>query len=764
LKEASAARVNGELERARRSESLAVALLERQRGERLSVEQRWSSRHASPIGAGPYLATTLDDQLQVLDARSGKLHARVPRPSELHGVELNASGERLLLRSIDLSAVRQPLPACISSLQLFDARTSKLLKRECAMPWAFSPDGSRLVVARLIGWGDGAIARVVVLDSQSLEPVFELPQTGNFDTLHITPDGTTLLARSARQVLVTDMRTGKTESFSGVKDELPSQLLASGQFAAWRFDHEALVWNNVSRRLTRFNLGPCAENRSDVVVSPSGARLAAECGDVVTIWQLPADPVRAPTRRQSFKAPAGSRLFSTQWLPGDRGLSVELSQDGRGRRVLYDTQLRRWLALGGPNDTIRSIDAASGLVVVERRQQASQLFHVDGTLRARLVTLPDCGVGDVVSTGESRAVVTCLAKDGAKLVVVDTKTLEIRSFAGSLCKPVVHGDTLISACDNELELRDLRTVALLPTSPTVPSATEFDGWWDGDDFISHVAFEDRRAQRVVRFGSALQSKTEDLPAQAPCSQHRGKAAWSSSAPYPICDRRTGAVIGRIPAAAVSQGRFDVPELSDDGRFVVSNDQTPLLAQVADARPISVIDLPRYLKFVGRDLLVGSGESSEWGFWSAATGQRLSRSTEQLSDTPLVADAALGIAIEAGRSPMIRDFSTGKKLESLALDRRGDLELSPRGVLSVVEPARVVFWQVPRARRLGVLLNHPKTGEVAFLTDKQGFELSGEPTQWRDLLRCQVGLDELPLEICLDAQLEPGLGARTLLGK
>lgn len=84
------------------------------------------------------------------------------------------------------------------------------------------------------------------------------------------------------------------------------------------------------------------------------------------------------------------------------------------------------------------------------------------------------------------------------------------------------------------------------------------------------------------------------------------------------------------------------------------------------------------------------------------------------------------------------------------------------MLSVVEPSRVAFFQLPQRERLGVLLNHPSTGEVAFLATTGELELSGEPLAWREVLRCQVGETELPLEVCLDAWLEPGIGARRLL--
>jgi hypothetical protein len=759
-----AARAEGDLIRARRSESLAVALLERQRGARLSLVQRWSAKFQSTMEHGPFLTSMLDGQLLVMDGRTGKLHARVPLTPKLARVGLSPSGDRLLLHGIDLSAAYQPPPACASTLDLFDARNSKWLKRECAMDWTFSPDSSRLVVSRLAPSGDGTLLTgVVVLDSKTLEPVIELPDSGSVQEFRILPDGNTLLVNWSNQVSVTDLVSGKTEFFSGAKQESSSNLAFGGTLVAWRSGGVASVWSSRSRLRSSFELGPCADNLyGNVALSPSGAQLATECGDVVTIWQLATGVAGSPTKTLQLPAPPHHALFFVEWLPNERGLIVHLSKDSHEETALYDLKRRSWVPFVGADERVVAIDASSHLVIVERKKdRVRRLLHLDAALLAKAVPLPPCSPTEIVSTGDSSAILTCWT--GGAAVLLDITFLPTRSSPSPFCRPIVSSDTLISTCFERLELRDLKTGAISAHSPVVPAPTAFEGWWDGTAFLSRISLGDSEVRRVVHFGDTLRSETEAWPSDEACDQYRGKAAWSSSPPYSICDRRSGTVIGRIPSAALSPSQFASPGLSDDGKLVLSSpNETPLLAHVADAHAVSLADLPRNVSFVGPDLLVGSGEDSDWGFWSAATGQRLSHSTASLTQMPILADPRLGIAIEPGRPPTLRDFASGEKLGHIAAEQRGELQLSSRGVLSVVETSRISFWQLPHTRRLGLLLNHPETGEVAFLTDKQGFEVSGDPTQWRELLRCQVGLEELPLELCIDALLQPGIGAQTLL--
>ncbi len=170
-----------------------------------------------------------------------------------------------------------------------------------------------------------------------------------------------------------------------------------------------------------------------------------------------------------------------------------------------------------------------------------------------------------------------------------------------------------------------------------------------------------------------------------------------------------------------------------------------------------------MEFVSADLLVGYDADREWGFWSATTGRRLTHAKEKLGNVPIAASAALDLAIEPGRPQLVLRNFAGTQLANILVDQRGEVALSERGVLSVVEPARVVFIQLPSRERLGVLLNHPETGEVAFMAGSGELETSGDPLAWRELLRCQVGMQELPLEVCLDAWQEPGIAGKKLLG-
>ncbi|HYQ16544.1 MAG TPA: hypothetical protein VEQ58_12325 [Polyangiaceae bacterium] len=764
LSAGSAARGKGDLEAARRSESLAVALLERQEHAALSVVQRWSAKSDYKLDSNRYLATALDGQLQVMDAQTGKLVSRVAVPPQLSDLAVNATGDRLLLRSIDLSVVGQPAPACASVVNFYDTKSSKWLKHECAMSWKFTPDGSRLVVPRIVGWGDGAIMQVVVLDSQTLEPILTLPELGNVVDLDITPDGGTLAVHWSNRTSLTDLRAGTTQSF-GAPGELISNVALSTEVIAWRQGGTLSLWNRGSRTLSSFELGACDQQLyRGIALSPSGARVAVECGDVATIWELATVAGRRPVKGPSVKAPRGTQLFSVQWLSGERGLVVNLVRFSQAETALYDTKLRRWLPLAGPGERVKSVDAASRLVIVSPERgpaDTARVVHLDESLSLRAVDMPSCAAGEIVNIDGASALISCSSSAGPLAVVADTRTLATRSFPTSSCAPRVSGSTLVSQCYQELELRDLRTGALSAVSPSLPTPTAFDGWWDGDAFVSRVSLEDRDVLRVRTFGASLQSRTEAAPAKDDCGEHRGRAAWSSAPPYSICDRRSGAVTGHIPAQALGAEPYFRLQLSDDGKLVVAEVETSAVVRVTDGRAVPLAEQPHGLSFAGPQLLTGFTMNHDWGFWSGVTGQRLSRSNEQLGELPFLADAALGVAIELGRTPTIRDFATGKQLESLDIDRRGDVELTPRGVLSVVEPSRVAFFKVPQARRLGVLLDEPKSGEAAFLTDARGFELSGDPAHFRELLRCQVGLQELPFEICVDALLQPGLAAESL---
>ena len=765
---ASAARASGELERARKAESAAVALLERQQAERLSLVQRWSADAPHALETSQHVITTLDGQLLVLDTTSGKLHARLPQPKASGTaapaeVMLNASGDRLLLRSVDLYAARKPAPACLSSLDLFDARSGRWLKRECASDWAFSPDGSHLAVARIVGWGDGAIMRVLLLDSKTLETKLEVPEPGNVIALGFAPDGVTLVVEWSNRVSLTDLRTGKTEEWLAAEQESVSRVVFGGALAAWRLGGVVSLRSFADGQLIRVPLGTCDDDRyGHVALSPSGRRLATECADLVTVWDLPAGPRAAPKRALRVRPPASAKVMGFEWLPGDRGLVFELSVNSSGGTTVFDTKLERFVPLAGPEERLTAVDRASRFVIVEPTGfLGGRVLQLDATLTPKPVALPDCNADALISIDAASALVTCVGREQPSAVFVEAKSLATRAFTGGGCKPVVHGSVLVFGCRSSLELRDANTGALLPTTPISPSPMAYDGWWDGDSFVASVSLEDRDVRRIVHFGATLQSATEARPADGPCSEHRGKIAWSPGAPYSICDRRTGRVAGEIPPAAVALG-FGVPRLSHDGKLVVSNDEAPRLARVDDARAIALTDSPSNMAFVGPELLVGLGEGSEWGLWSGATGRRLATWNETPREVPVAADAGLGVAIEPGHALTLRDFNTGKKLASIDAPQRGDVELSPHGLLSVVESSRVSFWQVSGARHLGNLLNHPKTGEVAFLTPSHGFEVSGDPAQWREVLRCQVGISELPLEVCVDALLEPGVGARSLL--
>jgi hypothetical protein len=765
LQLAAEARAVGGLASARRHESLAAALLERRQRASLSVVQRWSADSVHHLEKPPYSVSTLDGQVLVMSTQTGKLYARVKQPVRdgdpiPFDADLDPSGERLLLRTEDTSAAAAPAPACVSRLDLFDARTSRWLKQECASDWVFSPDGSRLAIARIVDWDEDAVMRLVVLDAKTLEPVLELQEPRHLVELSIAADGLTLAATWQDRVSLTNLRTGRTEYWKGPVGQQPSSVAFGGKLAVWRVGSTLSTGSSSSGRVASSDLGACNEGRfSDLALSPSGQRASTQCGNAVTLWELAADAERKP--RKSGTVPRlGGQIHAVEWLAGERGLLVSLDRRNRATQALFDAKLGRWVPLGEADERIQVLDTRTRLVIVGREIADGRLLYLDAALSPKPVPLPGCGASTLVAIDDVSAVATCGNSELA--FVVDTRSLTARSFPADACQPIVHGQTLISGCYLELALRDLRTGRLLESTPIAPSSMLREGWWDGDAFIAPVRFQGRRVQRVSHFGASLRSTTEATPSYEECPERRGKIAWSAQPPRSICDRRSGRRIGEIPTNAVSPDARAL--LSDDARQVVSNDEAPLLADVASAQPVSLSDAPHHMTFVGHELLFGSVGTDEWGFWSAVTGRRLSRSVAPLADVPLLADAALGVAIEPGDALRVLDFTTGDALERIAAKLDGDMELSQEGRLTIVEPSRVSFWQVPHARRLGVLLDHPKTGEVAFLSDGQGFEVSGEPTLWRDVLRCQVGLEELPLEICIDALFEAGVGARGLLAR
>lgn len=739
-------------------EAAAVSTLEAESGERLRVVQRWSVDNPRVLPHVPYALMTQDRQVQIIDVHTGRLHARIPQPPQLQfEVDLDAKGTRVLARSIDLGQIRST-DGCASTIDIFDASSGARSKQECAFSWAFSGDGSRLALDRLIGWGDGAVMKVVVLDTKTLEPVIELPEPGNVGKLSFAPDGTTLVTRWSNGVSLTDVVSGKTETWRAPETETEGVVFGGG-YVAWQFGSVAHLWSLAQRTLATLPLGACKL----AAISNSGARLAASCPDGITLWSLPRGAQAQARRLSSFKLPKDATFWSAAFLRGERTLAIELigRHQTSSKPALYDSELHRWL-LPEPADDVRTLDVDLGLLLIGKDYRSLKLVAVDSKARLRPVSLPNCEPMQVAKgNGDGQAIVTCYGKE-LLAVVLDLETLTSRSFPVGATAQTVIGSTLVSSDASALELRDLATGALLPGSPAAPAATAEDGWWDGAAFVTAAARDYQDEIHVARFDSRLTRETLPMAPAELCKEHRGRVAWSQRPPVSICNRKTGAPTSQLPEKVLLGGPYDVPALSDDGSFAISGGSADHAYRVADGAHIPLLEAPRGLEFAGPDLLVGYDEAYDWGFWSAATGRRLTRSSEKLGNLPIAASAALNLAIEPGRPLLVvRDFA-GNRLGTIPVDQHGDVALSERGVVSVVEPSRVAFFQLPQREPLGVLLNHPTTGELAFLAATGELELTGEPVAWRQLLRCQVGTRELPLEVCLDAWLEPGIGARRLL--
>ena len=60
-------------------DAMAVAQLEGQSGEHLQIVQRWSFERPHVLPRAPFAFTILDGQVQIIDAHTGRLHARIAR-------------------------------------------------------------------------------------------------------------------------------------------------------------------------------------------------------------------------------------------------------------------------------------------------------------------------------------------------------------------------------------------------------------------------------------------------------------------------------------------------------------------------------------------------------------------------------------------------------------------------------------------------------------------------------------------------------------
>ena len=92
--------------------------------------------------------------------------------------------------------------------------------------------------------------------------------------------------------------------------------------------------------------------------------------------------------------------------------------------------------------------------------------------------------------------------------------------------------------------------------------------------------------------------------------------------------------------------------------------------------------------------------------------------------------------------------------------RGRIHPVAPGVLSVSGACARLVLARTYAKRLGLWLSHPRSGEAAFVTESGQFEISGDQHLARRAA-LRTGPVELLLETCAKALLKPGIAARTL---
>ncbi|MEO8904610.1 MAG: hypothetical protein ABI488_19555, partial [Polyangiaceae bacterium] len=377
------------------------------------------------------------------------------------------------------------------------------------------------------------------------------------------------------------------------------------------------------------------------------------------------------------------------------------------------------------------------------------------------VTEGDNGVG----------VVECNTDHGLAAVVVDTKTLSTRSFPINYRALTVDGDELVDMSKDALELRALGSGALLPFSSRGPRDLRYDAFWEGATLVVGLdtgpgALVPRATRptvhRISHLGATLQTVTEPASQAGPCagplSMRRGRFSWASKPPSTLCDRRSGRVLGDLPALP-STAWIDV---SDDGELVINDGAGRRTLRHRSGPEVLLAEPPVFAQFAGAGLLVGY-DATSGGVWNGADGKRIAHWNQTQALVAAAADAQLGILVTGHPHEPVRllDLWSGQELEQLPVSPEWDVQFVTPGVLSVAEAAQVSFWHIPKAKRLGRWLAHPVSDESAFLADSGEFEVSGPVLGFRDALRCAVGNAELPLETCIDALFEPGIAARTL---
>lgn len=724
---------------------------------------------------GRYLFLPADRELLVLDSHSGERIMQVPRFDEGSAVELGSdlTGElNLRAKKLLISAPK----GGARELAIYDVPSGALLKSYRGYAWSFSDDGSRLALTLAGSGASSDSSTESILDSCTLAQVGTLSEPGPLPhqgvyAAGVAADGVTLGVVWSRGLTLLDLHSGRTEQLPfGQQLQRPPGFWSEAKLIAWRLGEQVSVWDADSARVTSFVTAGCSAN-TPATLSPDAKRVALGCANSVEVWDV-------ASRQRLARADLVSAPSDISWLAGGRGLALQVATGILEHEVL-NLATQKLVALARPGEQVQKVAPLSRLVTLAPiwgNAGQPRAVYLDASLGVH--ELPSCVLAgyDIAEAETGVGVVSCVAAHGKQALIFDSKTLAMRRFPVTSSTLRIEGDVLVEL-GATLALRRLRDGALLPGSPHGSAEISRDSWWQGKTLIALLA--GAASARVSHFEPTLAVESQvlrDAPAcSGPDSGGRGELRWNMDPPYTLCDRRTGRALGEVPPDVANDlaGFEGTTRLDVGPYFLLSGELNPRLFRRDTWRAIPFEQPPREARLVSAKLVAGSDADGQIGLWSAEDGKRLARFSPladaadegQAPAVPLAADLDAGLLVlgSAGRerrSPTLYDFR-GKRLGALPLLSSGDVHFVAPGVLSVVERSGISFWRVPELQRLGTWLTHAQSGQSAFLAESGEFEITGELSSWRDVLRCERGTAEVPLEVCAGARLLPGLAARTL---
>jgi hypothetical protein len=429
--------------------------------------------------------------------------------------------------------------------------------------------------------------------------------------------------------------------------------------------------------------------------------------------------------------------------------------------VLIDAKRLKPLSISVGREHIADVALATGLLEVETPEgfghERVVRINANGTLDQS--TFAECSLWrEDIDDQLGTAVVSCRKGGGTWLLREDQPPRHLeQELSGRLV-----GSVVALADSGVLAFYSAKDGTLLPYSPEYPLRLHGEGYWDERARQLIVGLSEEPLTAVVTFLPELKlSYAAELAKSCGGEEtwlNNGGVTWGTKPPYPLCDRRTGQRLRDLPFREPPD-QFERSDVSADGQFMLTRQRAGQLYEIATGRSVSLAESPEWLKFAG-DALVGYNAEGH-GVWDRSTGRRIAGFSER-GELPIAADAELELAIieKRGEQLGVYGFAAGPRLAELRALPRGDVRFGPAGLLSIVEADWVSLWRLPAAkkivrgqapRRLGRLM-FGESG-LAFLADDGAFQASGKTLKW---LRCEVGLTELPIELCVDALTKPDL--------